>query len=160
MQAGITVDIADAAWSKVPGLRALARRAARGALTHMAAAKPAAIAIRFAGDEEIAALNRRWRGRSKPTNVLSFPAAKPPAEPANQPRPLGDIVLAFGVVAREAQEQGKPIAAHTAHLIVHGVLHLLGFDHDTATKARRMETAEVAILAEMGYGNPYIIESK
>lgn len=155
-QSIISISIADKAWSRVPRLRALARNAVTQTLAQTQHPHPKvriALAIRFAGDTEVADLNQRWRGKSQATNVLSFPAAPQPGEMMH----LGDVILAFGVVAAEASDQGKSIEAHTAHLIVHGVLHLLGFDHQAKDEASRMEEAEIAILARMGYENPYIL---
>jgi probable rRNA maturation factor len=152
----VTISIAEASWSQIPKLRSHARHAARRALAHVGHAESMEIAIRFTSDEEMAAHNRNWRGKAGPTNVLSFPAAATPTCPAGVPRPLGDIILASGVVATEAREQGKTLEAHIVHLIVHGVLHLLGFDHEKDRDAERMEQAEVAILAGMGYDNPYV----
>jgi probable rRNA maturation factor len=108
------------------------------------------LGIRVVGSHESRALNARWRGRAKPTNVLSFPAA--PELGGGQ---LGDLVVCAPVVAREAREQGKPLAAHWAHMIVHGTLHLLGFDHERAADARRMEGRERALLARLGVADPY-----
>jgi probable rRNA maturation factor len=97
-----------------------------------------------------AALNERWRGRAKPTNVLSFPASHEAGG-----RQIGDLVVCAPVVAREAREQGKPLASHWAHMIVHGTLHLLGFDHERAADAKRMEGRERALLARIGIADPY-----
>ena len=108
------------------------------------------LGIRVVGSRESRALNQRWRGGAKPTNVLSFPAA-----PALRDRQLGDLVVCAPVVAREAREQGKPLAAHWAHMIVHGTLHLLGFDHVRSVDARRMEGRERALLARIGIADPY-----
>jgi probable rRNA maturation factor len=108
------------------------------------------LGIRVVGSGESRALNARWRGRDKPTNVLSFPAS-----PALRGRQVGDLVVCAPVVAREAREQGKPVAAHWAHMIVHGTLHLLGFDHARAADARRMESRERALLARLGIADPY-----
>jgi probable rRNA maturation factor len=107
------------------------------------------LGIRVVGSEESRALNERWRGRAKPTNVLSFPADGP-----RGPQ-IGDIVVCAPVVAREAREQGKALAAHWAHMVVHGTLHLLGFDHARAADARRMEGRERALLARLGFADPY-----
>jgi probable rRNA maturation factor len=98
-------------------------------------------------------LNGRWRGQDKPTNVLSFPsgAALPDATT------LGDIAIAFETMAREAQEEGKPVAAHFTHLTVHGLLHLLGYDHETENEAEEMEEIERLILADLGVADPYLL---
>jgi len=108
------------------------------------------IGIRVVGSRESRLLNGRWRGRDKPTNVLSFPAGT-----ELRGRQLGDVVVCAPVVAREAREQGKALPAHWAHMIVHGTLHLLGFDHERATDALRMESRERALLARLGIEDPY-----
>jgi probable rRNA maturation factor len=108
------------------------------------------VGIRVVGSRESRALNERWRGRDKPTNVLSFPAA-----PELRGRQIGDIVVCAPVVAREAREQGKALAAHWAHMIVHGTLHLVGFDHLRRADAKRMEGRERALLARIGVADPY-----
>ncbi len=108
------------------------------------------LGIRVVGAAESRALNERWRGRPGPTNVLSFPAAR-----ALRGRAIGDIVVCAPVVAREAREQGKALAAHWAHMVIHGTLHLIGFDHVRQADARRMESRERALLARLGIGDPY-----
>lgn len=108
------------------------------------------LGIRVVGAGESRALNERWRGRPKPTNVLSFPAA-----PSLRGKQLGDLVVCAPVVAREAREQGKALSAHWAHMIVHGTLHLLGFDHVRAADAKRMEGRERALLRRLGIADPY-----
>ncbi|MGA2791923.1 MAG: rRNA maturation RNase YbeY, partial [Roseiarcus sp.] len=105
-------------------------------------------------DAVIRALNERWRGAAKPTNVLSFPAAAP-GKIAAAPL-LGDIVVAFETAEREAVEERKTFADHVAHLIVHGFLHLLGFDHQSAGEADRMEALEIGALARLGIADPYV----
>ena len=110
------------------------------------------LTVRIVGATEGRALNRRYRGRDHATNVLSFSAELPPG--LHLPL-LGDLVICAPVVAREAREQGKPLAAHYAHLTVHGVLHLLGHDHQDAATARRMETLETRVLARLGIADPY-----
>src|SRR5688572_26503932 len=114
--------------------------------------READLAIRVVGTKEGRALNRHYRGKDYATNVLSFPAELP--EGVRLPL-LGDIVLCAPVIAREAREQKKPLAAHYAHLTVHGTLHLLGWDHDDAREAECMERLERTILAEMGIEDPY-----
>jgi len=146
----------DSGWDAIPDLEKLARRAADAALAEAYdGSQPAALAILFTGDAAIAEINRQWRGQAKPTNVLSFPAPAGLPVPDGEPRPLGDIVLAFGTVAREAEEQGKPLPHHATHLIVHGVLHLLGHDHESKAQAKDMEALECTILKQLGIADPY-----
>lgn len=104
-------------------------------------------------DADIACLNATYRGKSTPTNVLSFPAGT--GASGGDVRRLGDIVLAAETIAREADEQGRPPLHHVQHLVVHGVLHLLGFDHETDAEAEAMEALEAEILARLGIANPY-----
>jgi probable rRNA maturation factor len=110
------------------------------------------VSLRVVGPAEGRRLNRDYRGKDYATNVLSFPAGPVPAV---VPRPLGDLVVCASVVAREAREQNKPVRAHWAHLVVHGVLHLLGHDHENDDEGRRMERREIAVLRGLGYPNPY-----
>ena len=110
------------------------------------------IAVRVVGPRESRKLNARYRRRDQPTNVLSFPAT---ALPEVFPSPLGDLVICPQVLQREALEQGKSLRAHWAHLVVHGALHLIGYDHERATDARRMERREIAVLRRLGFNNPY-----
>ena len=114
--------------------------------------READLAIRIVDEREGQALNRHYRGKDYATNVLSFPAELP--EGVKLPL-LGDLVLCAPVVAREAAEQGKPVAAHYAHLTVHGVLHLLGLDHEHDKDAEAMEQLEREVLAELGLPDPY-----
>jgi probable rRNA maturation factor len=152
----VSIDVEDDAWSAVAGLEELTRATVHAALT-AAGEKPAEreVAVLFTDDQSMAAINAAWRGRDKPTNVLSFPAPDDMPLPEAVARPLGDIVLASGVVAREAREQGKTLRDHTAHLIVHGVLHLVGFDHEDDADAEDMERLEAAILKGLGIPDPY-----
>ena len=120
----------------------------------LAAFEPEAVelAVVLADDAAVRALNRRHRGKDAPTNVLSFPPAfLPPAGP----RPLGDVILALETVRREAAEQGKTGADHLRHLVVHGVLHLSGYDHEIEAEAEEMEALERAVLAGLGVADPY-----
>jgi probable rRNA maturation factor len=109
------------------------------------------ISLLLCDDAVIRGLNRRWRGQDKPTNVLSFPAA---AGAADTPI-LGDIAIAFETMAREAAEEGKSLPAHFSHLTVHGLLHLLGYDHQSAAEAEMMEQTERESLAALGIDDPY-----
>ena len=159
--------IEDARWEAF-GLEALANRAARVALA--GAGLPVegfAISLLGCDDARIAGLNRDFRGKPQPTNVLSWPseerapevAGQVPERPqpgtADDPEPLGDIAIAWDTCAREAEVQGKPLADHVTHLIVHGLLHLLGYDHATDEDAALMERLEVRILASLGVSDPY-----
>jgi len=108
--------------------------------------------LRIVDEPEGRALNRQWRGRDYATNVLSFPADLPEGSGVNL---LGDVVITASVVEREALEQGKPVADHFAHLLVHGILHLRGYDHISDRDAREMEALEIEHLARLGVSNPY-----
>jgi len=114
------------------------------------------LAISLADDAVQQRLNLDWRGVDQPTNVLAFPAWDPETPlPPGAALLLGDVVLAFETTAREADEQGKPLSDHLSHLIVHGVLHLLGYDHATEAEAVAMESLETSILASLGVPDPY-----
>jgi probable rRNA maturation factor len=141
-------------WNALPGATALLRKAAVAAARSAPAtgSEPVGLALVLADDRRVRDLNAGWRGKDLPTNVLSFPA---PPGPAGAPRHLGDVILAFETVEREADEQGKTLAAHAGHLVVHGVLHLIGHDHDTPERAAVMESLEVALLARLGIADPY-----
>ena len=114
----------------------------------------AEVSVRIVDAAEIQALNASYRQQDKPTNVLSFPADTT-AQPAGEPVLLGDVVVCAPVVRAEALEQGKVLANHWAHMLVHGTLHLLGYDHHADTEAARMEGLEAAILEAHGIANPY-----
>ncbi|MEM7740587.1 MAG: rRNA maturation RNase YbeY [Pseudomonadota bacterium] len=108
----------------------------------------------FTTDAAVRALNAEWREKDKPTNVLSFPAEPVPGLP-DAVQPLGDLALAYQTCAREAADKGITLKDHTTHLIVHGVLHLLGYDHIGEDEAEAMEALEIKILARLGINNPY-----
>lgn len=112
------------------------------------------LVIRIVGEAESSELCRRYLGKPGPTNVLAFPAGELP-QPAGEPRPLGDLVIAAAVVAREAEEQGKTLEAHWAHMVVHGCLHLLGYDHADEAGAAEMEAREREVLAGLEIADPY-----
>ncbi|MGE0258453.1 MAG: rRNA maturation RNase YbeY [Alphaproteobacteria bacterium] len=157
--AEITIAVSCGAWlAACPDVDLLAERAARAALAAAppATGGPALVGIVLTDDAEQRALNRAYRGTDAPTNVLSFAlgTADPPAPPG-APVLLGDVVLALETVAREAAEQRKPLPDHLAHLVVHGVLHLLGFDHEIDAEAAVMEARETDILARLGVAAPY-----
>lgn len=150
-------------WPKAcPEARGLVRAAARRALARGMAGGEwpqqgrVELAILLADDAELTRLNRRYRGKRGPTNVLSFPAAAPgEAVAPGAAVVLGDVAIALETVLREAAAQRKPVADHLRHLVVHGVLHLIGYDHDSEADARRMESLEKSILAELGVPDPY-----
>jgi probable rRNA maturation factor len=140
---------------------ALVRKWARSALADGVRGE---LTVRIVDENESAALNSRYRGKKGATNVLSFPAlgAEPPSGVADADAanllPFGDVVICAGVVEREAREQRKPLAAHWAHMIVHGTLHLQGYDHEKAKDATAMEARERAVLAKLGFPDPYSIK--
>ena len=142
----IALLIDDKRWKQDAQACRLVRRAASLALEDDKARGGATILL--TGDKALARWNARFRGRDRVTNVLSFPS--------NVPDYLGDIAIAYGVVAKEARAQGKSFAAHAAHLAAHGVLHLLGHDHMAAREAAVMEARERRVLASLGIADPYI----
>lgn len=151
----IEIDILIAAddWDAVDDLDPLTRAciAATLAETGVRLIDGCEVSLNFCDDAGIQALNHRWRGKDTPTNVLSFPTPGPAeAKPL-----LGDIVIAFETVAREAREQDKPFRDHIRHMIVHGFLHLLGYDHDMREEAEEMEALERRIAAALGMNDPY-----
>ena len=148
----IEVEVEESAWaSALPQAEAIVERAAEATLDAIAPNETEApvVAVLLADDETVADLNQRFRGKAGPTNVLSFPAAPTPEGQ------IGDIVLAYGVCAREASDQGKTLEQHLIHLTAHGVLHLLGYDHETDGEAEAMEALERSILETLGVPDPY-----
>ena len=164
----ITVEAdADEVWDSSTDWSSLARR---GVLAAVAASRFAELAqatlaievsVRFTTDDEVRALNASWRSKDKPTNVLSFPMVEPDDLddlPEDGEALLGDIVLAHGVCAAEAADKGVSVAVHATHLIVHGMLHLLGYDHETGDEdAEAMEAIERNALASLGIADPYLV---
>lgn len=139
----------------LPALRARVAQAIEAALA-VAPVQPMAgaeLSLLLTDDRRIRIVNREWRGFDKATNVLSFPAA--PADRIAASPVLGDIVVAYDTVAREAEAEGKTVADHFSHLVIHGLLHLLGEDHETDAEAQRMEALEVAALARLRIADPY-----
>jgi probable rRNA maturation factor len=158
----VEVSVHCEAWAAAcPEAEALAATAARATLVHSAgklAGAPLMLGLILTDDAEQRGLNRAYRGRDAATNVLSFALidlAADLASPAGAPVLLGDVVLAFATIEREATEQEKQLADHLRHLVVHGVLHLLGFDHENAPDAAAMEALEVEILERLGVPDPY-----
>ena len=136
-------------------VEAVVERAAVAALEAGQGSGDGGVVILLTDDETVRDLNARFRDKDRPTNVLSFPTAEMPGMAG--PAPLGDIVLAYGVCAREAEEQSKTLRNHLTHLVVHGVLHLLGRDHMEDGEAEAMEGEERAVLATLGISDPYIL---
>ena len=151
----ISVSVTASGWrAALPGPAAVCRRAARAALAAADAPRAVEISIVLAGDDFVRGLNRDWRRRDEPTNVLAFPAGDGPGAPG-APVMLGDVAVALETTLAEAARDGKTAEAHLSHLIAHGVLHLLGFDHETDAEAEAMEGTEARALAQIGIENPY-----
>jgi len=149
VNARVEIVIEDRRWFACRGLRPLLKCACRSALASAGRRdSKIELAVLLAGNEELARLNAQFRGRKGPTDVLSFPSLR------GGPH-IGDIAIAYGVCAGAARERSLGLAEHAAHLAVHGVLHLLGFDHVVAREARRMEALEVSVLAALKIDNPY-----
>jgi len=137
--------------------RSLVARAVKAAIAAAGSAgdDPCEIAVLLTSDAQVRDLNGKWRGQERPTNVLSFPLAADGAPPG-EPRLLGDVVLAFETVLDEAGAKGLPLGDHASHLVVHGVLHLLGFDHQSDAEADGMEELERRVMASLGLADPYV----
>ena len=154
-------------WDSRTDWEALARRAVLSAVSKSSLAALAdaetvvEVSVRFTGDDEVRALNAGYRGKDKPTNVLSFPmfeAGMLASVPEGGEILLGDVVLAYGVCASEAADKGVSVETHAAHLVVHGTLHLLGYDHETSEEdAEAMEALEREALAALGISDPYAV---
>ena len=159
---------ADEEWDSSTSWEELVGRAAKAAVAESAfpqlgaAARPVELSIRLASDQEVQALNAHWRRKNSPTNVLSFPMAEAyELDQVDEEGPellLGDVILAHGTCKREAEEKAISIEDHTAHLVVHGTLHLLGYDHDDPAQADDMEARETRALARLGITDPYGID--
>lgn len=143
----LTLDIQDARWRKLRGLTPRLKRAVKAALVAANADETSDLTVLLTTDKRVHSLNLVFRGKDKPTNVLSFPSGGDGY--------LGDIAIAYGVTAKEAKAEGKAVLDHATHLTVHGVLHLLGYDHITARQAKVMESMETAVLATMKISDPY-----
>jgi len=139
-------------WQSVPTAQRTVRRAIAAAAAKASAGSELSIVL--TDDAAMRTLNRRWRGKNRPTNVLSFPCDESKPQ-RGKPRHLGDIVIAYETTAREAIGESKPFAHHLAHLTVHGFLHLLGYDHDKYDDAEKMERLERTILKRIGIPDPY-----
>jgi probable rRNA maturation factor len=145
----IAVEVEPGAWGPVGTAVEVIRSAVEAALETAPIRRNIAVTVVLTGDDEAAELNLLHRGKPGPTNVLSFPARDIPGLPPDEPQPLGDIVLAAGVIRREAGEQDIPVDQHLRHLVVHGTLHLLGHDHETEEKAEEMAAVEAVVLKRL-----------
>ncbi len=154
----LEIEVDEAAWHDLPDAAALVGQTAEAAFARLGAGdlKDKLLSVTLADDETVAQLNAQWRGKPKPTNVLSFPADQDIAIPPGELRPLGDIILAAGVVRTEAAQQSKPLADHFRHLVVHGILHIMGYDHVDDAQADEMESLEKEILVKLGIADPYV----
>jgi probable rRNA maturation factor len=150
----IDLTVEAGAWPEEAELYRLVERAVEVTFAEMGAKGASELSIVFSDDAHIRALNAGWRGKDKPTNVLSFPAF-PPSRDGAMPPMLGDIVLASETVARESALENKPLQHHITHLVIHGLLHLLGHDHETDAEAGEMEGLERAALARLAIPDPY-----
>ena len=163
MKVSLDISVSSPLWRGLPRARVIARETIAAAASESGAGSEGIVSLCLADDAALRALNLRWRGIDKPTNVLSFPSAGP-AFPLTRPDPLGaastlgDIALAYETLAREAEDLGVPLADHYRHLLAHGFLHLIGYDHQTDAEAQRMEGLETRILARLGAADPYARE--
>ena len=148
----ISIAVEDARWERIGDLDQLVETAAKAALPF---GETRDIALLFTTDAEIKVLNNQWRHKDGATNVLSFPSGPMPGLPDGEAAPLGDVVLAYETIMAEAAASGKPERDHISHLIVHGILHLLGYDHIDDDDATMMEQLERDILAGLGIPDPY-----
>jgi probable rRNA maturation factor len=143
--------IADPRWEALGDVDALAAHVLGRAAAHMKSAGE--LAVLFTDDAEMRSLNKQWRELDKPTDVLSFPSGQP--EIPGQPQYLGDIALGYEIALRDAEAMQRPFAGHVSHLLIHGFLHLLGYDHIETKDAHVMEPLETEILAGLGWPDPY-----
>lgn len=160
----IAID-ADEEWDSSTGWDELVRSAAEAAIAESAfprlaeSERPVELSVRLTGDDEVRTLNAEWRGKDKPTNVLSFPLVDADdLQNTNIAGPellLGDIILARGVCVAEAEQKGVSVEQHATHLLIHGTLHLLGYDHLEDDQAEEMEAREIRALGRLGIANPY-----
>jgi probable rRNA maturation factor len=167
MKVSLDISVPSRLWRGLPRARAIARETIAAAVAESGGVRMdrpegraslqtpygAEVSLCLADDAALRALNARWRGVDKPTNVLSFPSA--PSGGVADAFTLGDIVLAYETLAREAEDLGVPLADHYRHLLAHGFLHLIGYDHESDVEAGRMEALETRILARLGAADPY-----
>lgn len=157
----IDISIQDPAWHELQDIENIVHIAAEITLTTAIMPKEAferdlEVSIVLANDDLLHVLNREYRGQDKPTNVLTFATLDAEEPPSESVLNLGDVLLSFQTVERECQEQGKFRTDHIRHLVIHGILHLLGYDHKDEDEATDMETLEIRILERLGVQNPYV----
>lgn len=157
----IEVTVEAAAWhSAVTDPDQLCRRAVAAVLRQeLASTDDVEVSVMLADDSRVQVLNREFRGQDRPTNVLSFPTGELGGAMPGRPVLLGDVVLALETARREAERDGKALGAHVTHLVVHGTLHLLGYDHEDDAEAELMEAREIEVLAGLGVADPYAMEA-
>jgi probable rRNA maturation factor len=155
MKVSLDINVPSRLWRGLPGVRAIARETIAAAVAESKVDLPEGVEVSLclADDATLRTLNLRWRGVDKSTNVLSFPAAAP-SHVGDAPT-LGDIALAYETLVREAEDLCVPLGDHYRHLVAHGFLHLIGYDHQTDAEAERMEALETRILARLGAADPY-----
>jgi probable rRNA maturation factor len=163
MKVLLDISVPSPLWRRLPRARMIARETIAAAAESGGPSEGSDVSLCLADDAALRALNLRWRGLDKPTNVLSFPSAVDAVADrvgrAQRARlHLGDIALAYETLAREAEDLGVPLADHYRHLLAHGFLHLIGYDHETDAEAERMEALETRILTRLGVGDPYARE--
>jgi probable rRNA maturation factor len=154
MKLSLDISVPSPLWRRLPRARPIARETIAAAAAESGGPSDGDVSLCLADDAALRVLNLSWRGIDKPTNVLSFPAA--PGRPGDAT--LGDIALAYETLAREAEDLGVSLADHYRHLLVHGFLHLIGYDHETDAEAERMEALETRILTRLGVADPYARE--
>ena len=153
----IEIVFADSRWKRIASLDEHITKAHALAFTKRDKVK--LTSLRLSNDKEIKILNRNWRGKNKATNVLSFPAG-PQRLPSGEMKMLGDVILSYDTCIKEAKAAGKTLRDHAVHLVIHGLLHLVGQDHVNEADAVKMEKREIRILAKLGIANPYVLEGE